>query len=59
MDLLDPELTGQGEPVVAVGDYELAFPGGYSTAGRILIRQDKPLPMTVLCLMPRLDTMDR
>ena len=46
-------------PPLFTGDYELAFPGGYSTAGRILIRQDKPLPMTVLCLMPRLDTMDR
>lgn len=46
-------------PALFTGDYELAFPGGYSTTGRILIRQGKPLPMTVLCLMPRLDTQDR
>lgn len=46
-------------PPLFTGDYDLPFPSGYDTAGRILIRQDKPLPMTVLCLMPRLDTMDR
>jgi hypothetical protein len=46
-------------PPLFTGDYDIPFQGGYTTAGRILIRQDKPLPMTVLCLMPRLDTMDR
>ena len=46
-------------PPLFTGDFDLAFPAGYDTAGRILLRQDKPLPMTVLCLMPRLNTMDR
>ena len=46
-------------PPLFTGDYDIPFQGGYSTAGRILVRQDKPLPMTILCLMPRLDTMDR
>lgn len=46
-------------PPLFTGDYDLPFPSGYNTSGRVLIRQSDPLPMTVLCLMPRLDTMDR
>ena len=32
------------------GDLEISLPGGYSRQGDIVIRQDQPLPMTVLSL---------
>lgn len=41
------------------GDVEVAFPGGYDTVATVLIRQDQPLPMTVLAVMPRVDTAAR
>ena len=46
-------------PPLFTGDYMVAFRGGFSDYGRIRIRQDRPLPMTVLCLMPRFTTEDR
>ncbi len=33
-----------------IGDLEISLPGGYSRQGNIVIRQDEPLPMTVLAL---------
>ncbi|OQB54574.1 MAG: hypothetical protein BWX98_02277 [Candidatus Aminicenantes bacterium ADurb.Bin147] len=46
VDLLDPELTGQGEPVVAVGDDELALPvlPQQEIAGREFV----PFPLELL-----------
>jgi hypothetical protein len=35
------------------GDIEESFPNGYDTDGRVYIRQDQPLPFTVLAIMPR------
>ena len=32
------------------GDLEISLPGGYSRQGDIVVRQDQPLPMTVLSL---------
>ncbi len=32
------------------GDIEISLPGGYSRSGDIVVRQDQPLPMTVLAL---------
>lgn len=32
------------------GDLEISLPGGYSRQGNIIVRQDEPLPMTVLSL---------
>jgi hypothetical protein len=40
------------------GDKKIAFNSGYETEGRIFIRQDQPLPMTVLAIMPKLRTND-
>ena len=40
------------------GDKEVSWDAGYETEGRILIRQDQPLPMTVLAIMPRVRTND-
>lgn len=38
------------------GDIESSFPGGYDTTGDILIVQDEPLPLSIVALMPRLQT---
>lgn len=38
------------------GDKELPFPSGYNKEGEIVIRQDQPLPMTVLSIMPLVRT---
>jgi hypothetical protein len=38
------------------GDKEQAFPSGYNTDGRIFIRQEQPLPLTILAIMPRVRT---
>jgi hypothetical protein len=35
------------------GDKEIEFPGGYDDDDRIYVRQDQPLPMTVLALVPK------
>jgi hypothetical protein len=50
-DLMD------GPPAVVTGDSEpLSWPGGYETAGRIMVQQPQPLPMTLVAIMPELDT---
>ncbi len=38
------------------GDKELPFPSGYDKEGEIVIRQDQPLPLTVLSIMPLVRT---
>lgn len=40
------------------GDKEQSFNNGYDTDGRVYIRQDQPLPMTVLAIMERVRTND-
>ncbi len=40
------------------GDIEQSWPNGYETEGRIFLRQDQPLPMTVLAIMPHVRTND-
>ena len=41
-----------GAPSLFSGDYEVKFNRGYDRDGQIYIRQDQPLPMTVLALIP-------
>lgn len=41
------------------GDKYIEFSGNYETDGFIVVKQDDPLPMTVLALMPLLQTFDR
>lgn len=38
-------------PPLADDDYRLSWPGGYETEGRVYIRQDQPLPMTILAIV--------
>lgn len=41
------------------GDKDVEFPGGYVDDDRIYVRQNQPLPMTVLALFPRMNTFDK
>ena len=41
------------------GDKLVEWPNGYDTEGYITIRQDQPLPMTVVAIMPQVSTFDR
>lgn len=46
-------------PAVFTGDKEISFPNGYDTLARIVVLQDQPLPMTLVAIMPQLETSDR
>ena len=46
-------------PALFSGDKEMEWPGDYETEGQIYFRQDQPLPMTLLAIMPQLITQDR
>lgn len=41
------------------GDKRVALPGGYDAASNVLVRQDQPLPMTVLGLIMELEVYER
>ena len=41
------------------GDKDIEFPAGYETDGFVVVKQDQPLPLTVLAIFPRLQTFDR
>lgn len=43
-------------PALFTGDKEFAFDGPWETAGDIYITQDGPFPMTVLAIMPTMET---
>ena len=43
---------------VFTGDKEIEFRGNYETDGFVYVRQDQPLPLTILSLYPRLVTND-
>tara|TARA_R110002074_G_scaffold2001_1_gene12000 strand:- start:169 stop:471 length:303 start_codon:yes stop_codon:yes gene_type:complete len=40
------------------GDKEIFFPSGYDNDARVVIRQNQPLPMTVLAIVRRSNTFD-
>lgn len=43
------------EPVpLFTGQKDVVFPAGWDTNGRVIIKQDQPLPMTILSLVPRM-----
>ena len=41
------------------GDKDIEFPGGFDDDDRIYIKQDQPLPLTVLAFYPRMNTFDK
>lgn len=40
------------------GDKEIFFPSGYDNDSRVVVRQNQPLPMTILAVMRRSNTFD-
>jgi len=46
-------------PNLFTGDKDCPFPSGYGTEARIIVQADQPLPMTLVALMPQLQTQDR
>ena len=46
-------------PPIFTGDKEIEWPNGYDTDGFVVIKQDQPLPMTVVAIMPQLHTQDK
>ena len=55
-----PPSTAMGTPpALFSGDADLAWPGGYERAGRVMIRCSDPLPATIVAVMPQVLTQDR
>jgi hypothetical protein len=46
-------------PPVFTGDKLIEWPGGYDFDGYVMVKQDQPLPMTVVAVMPQVTTFDR
>jgi hypothetical protein len=46
-------------PPLFTGDKLMEWPSGYDFDGYIMVRQEQPLPMTVVAIMPQLHTFDR
>ena len=46
-------------PPLFTGDKLIEWPGGYDFDGYAMVRQDQPLPMTVVSIMPQVTTFDR
>ena len=41
------------------GDKLVEWPGSYDFDGYLIVKQEQPLPMTVLAIMPQVLTQDR
>jgi hypothetical protein len=46
-------------PPLFTGDKIIEWPGGYDFDGYVMVKQDQPLPMTVVAIMPQVHTFDR
>jgi hypothetical protein len=46
-------------PPLFSGDILMEWPNGYDFDGFIMVRQAQPLPMTIVSIMPQLETFDR
>lgn len=46
-------------PPIFTGDKLVEWPDGYNFDGYMYIRQDQPMPMTVISIMPQVTTFDR
>ena len=45
-------------PSIFTEDKRMQFPKGYDRQARVYIKQDQPLPMTILAIMPKMDVFD-
>lgn len=62
LDIIPFRDTGMSmdQPVpLYTGDKFIEFPGGYDNDGFVVVKQDQPLPLTILSIYPRLQTFDR
>jgi hypothetical protein len=46
-------------PALFTGDQMVEWPNGYDFDGYLMVKQDQPLPMTVVAIMPQVHTQDR
>jgi len=46
-------------PPLFSGDKLIEWPGGYDFEGYVTVKQEQPLPMTVIAIMPQVNTQDR
>jgi hypothetical protein len=46
-------------PPLFTGDKLVEWPGGYDFDGYVTVKQEQPLPMTVIAIMPQVTTQDR
>jgi hypothetical protein len=46
-------------PSLFTGDQMVEWPNGYDFDGYLMIKQDQPLPITVIAMMPQVHTFDR
>jgi hypothetical protein len=59
ISLRNPATSMGSAPPIFSGDVVVDFPGDYDTDALLEIRQDQPLPMTVIAIMPNLKTYER
>ena len=52
------DLTGQAVPLFS-GFVKRAFPEGYHDESNVFIRQDQPLPLTVMAVVDEVEVYDR
>ena len=52
------DLMDQAPPLFS-GDKLMEWPGSYDFDGYVMVRQEQPLPMTLVAVMPQLHTFDR
>lgn len=45
-------------PPLFSGDKRVVFPKGWDRVARLMVRQQQPLPMTILAIVPQITTMD-
>jgi len=46
-------------PPLFTGDKRIPFPKGYDREARVFVKQEQPLPMTILAIMPKMEVFDR
>jgi hypothetical protein len=49
----NPDMPMDASPPLFSGDRVVPFPGGWQRVCRVVVRQDQPLPFTLLGLVPR------
>jgi len=58
MPFRDSSMAMDGPIPLFNGDKEIFFPSGYDNDAQVVIRQNQPLPMTILAIMRRSNTFD-